>query len=120
VEIGTAGSHTDASFVSNTGTLMLDDSQHYAGTVAGLVGQDSLDLADINFINGTTTATLMNATSAGGTLHVTDGTHQANIALLGNYMASMFVSASDGHGGTTIVDPQTVGAVQPLVAPPHA
>jgi hypothetical protein len=35
-------------------------------------------------------------------------------------MASMFVSASDGHGGTTIVDPQTVGAVQPLVAPPHA
>jgi autotransporter passenger strand-loop-strand repeat protein len=120
VEIGTAGSHTDASFVSNTGTLMLGDSQHYAGTVAGLVGQDSLDLADINFINGTTTATLMNATSAGGTLHVTDGTHQANIALLGNYMASMFVSASDGHGGTTIVDPQTVGAVQPLVAPPHA
>ena len=61
VEIGTAGSHTDASFVSNTGTLMLGDSQHYAGTVAGLVGQDSLDLADINFINGTTTATLMNA-----------------------------------------------------------
>jgi hypothetical protein len=120
VEIGTAASSTNANFASNTGTLKLDDSQHYAGTVAGLVGQDSLDLADINFINGTTTATLTNATSAGGTLHVTDGSHQANIALLGNYMASMFVSASDGHGGTTIVDPQTVGAVQPLVAPPHA
>jgi hypothetical protein len=120
VEIGTAASSTNANFASNTGTLTLDDSQHYAGTVAGLIGQDAFDLADINFINGTTSATLMNATSAGGTLHVTDGTHQANIALLGNYMASMFVSASDGHGSTTIVDPQTVDAVQPLVTPPHA
>ena len=33
---------------------------------------------------------------------VTDGT---NIALLSNYMASMFVASSDGHGGTSVVDP---------------
>jgi hypothetical protein len=97
VEIATAASSTSASFASNTGTLKLDDSQHYTGTVAGLVGQDSLDLADINFINGTTTATLMNATSAGGTLHVTDGTHQANIALLGNFMASITARPSTIH-----------------------
>jgi hypothetical protein len=55
--IATASSSTNASFTSNTGTLKLDASQHYAGTVAGLVGQDALDLANINFINGTTTAT---------------------------------------------------------------
>jgi hypothetical protein len=59
-------------FAGATGTLKLDDSQHYTGTVAGLVGQDAHDLADINLINGTTTATLMNATSAGGTLQVSD------------------------------------------------
>jgi hypothetical protein len=88
--------------------------------VAGLVGQDALDLADINFINGTTTATLMNATSAGGTLQVSDGTHNANIALLGNYMASVFVAGSDGHGGTSVVDPPALGGVQPLVTPSHA
>jgi hypothetical protein len=102
VEIATAASSTNASFASNTGTLKLDDSRDYTGTVVGLVGQDSLDLADINFIIGTTTATLMNATSAGGTLQVTDGTNTANIALLGNYTASVFVTESDGHGGTTV------------------
>jgi hypothetical protein len=113
-----AASSTNATFASNTGTLKLDDSQHYAGTVVGMIGQDALDLADITFTNGTTTATLMNATSAGGTLHVTDGTHQANIALLGNYMASVFVTASDGHGGTLINDPPA--SQQPLLTHPHA
>ena len=56
----------------------------------------------------------------GGTLHVTDGTHSGNIALLGNYMASVFVARSDGHGGTSVVDPPALGGVQPLVTPPHA
>jgi hypothetical protein len=119
VEIATAASSTNANFASNTGTLKLYDSQHYGGSVAGLVGQDSLDLADINFINGTTTANLMNATSAGGTLHVTDGSHQANIALLGNYLASTFTTSSDGHGGTSVIDPAVLGGVAPLVTPPH-
>jgi hypothetical protein len=87
--------------------------------VVGLVGQnDILDLADIS--PNTATASLINATSAGGTLQVTDGSHTANIALLGNYMASVFVTASDGHGGTTVHDPQVLGGVQPLVTPPHS
>ena len=46
-------------------------------------------------------------------------THTANIALLGNYMASTFVAGSDGHDGTTVVDPALVGGVQPLITPPH-
>ncbi len=49
---------------------------------------------------------------------MTDGTHTANIALLGNYMASTFVAASDGHGGTVVHDPPS-GTAQPLVTPPH-
>jgi hypothetical protein len=61
----------------------------------------------------------MNATSAGGTLHVTDGMHQANIALLGNYLASTFTTSSDGHGGTAVIDPAVLGGVAPLVTPPH-
>jgi hypothetical protein len=44
--------------------------------------------------------------SSGGTLHVTDATHTANIGLLGNYLASTFAASSDRHGGTNIVDPQ--------------
>jgi hypothetical protein len=31
--------------------------------------------------------------------------HTANVALLGNYMASTFVTSSDGHGGTNVIDP---------------
>ena len=51
---------------------------------------------------------------------MTDGTHTANIALLGNYLASTFTTSPDGHGGTNVVDPQMLGGVQPLVTPPHA
>jgi hypothetical protein len=39
-----------------------------------------------------------------GTLAVTDGASIVNIALLGQYMASSFVTASEGHGGTLITD----------------
>ena len=56
----------------------------------------------------------------GGTLSVSDGAHSANIALFGNYLASTFTAASDGHGGTAVTDPAVLGGVQPLVTPPHA
>jgi hypothetical protein len=37
--------------------------------------------------------------------------------LLGQYMASSFVMASDGHGGTMITDPPS--NQQPLLTHPH-
>ena len=44
----------------------------------------------------------------------------AAIALLGNYMASSFVTAADGHSGTVITEgPQTANQ-QPLLTQPHA
>jgi hypothetical protein len=68
-----------------------------------MTGQDTLDLRDINF--ATIQTPRFTDTSSGGTLTVTDGTHTANIALLGNYMASTFIASSDGHGGTSVIDP---------------
>jgi hypothetical protein len=50
-------------------------------------------------------------------LTVTDGTHTAKIALLGNYTASTFTLSDDGHGGTKVVDPQLVGTPQSSPAP---
>jgi hypothetical protein len=38
-------------------------------------------------------------------LTVTDGVHSDHVTLLGNYLASTFVTANDGHGGTLVVDP---------------
>ena len=67
-----------------------------------------LDLVDIGFVNANEAT--FSGTATGGTLSVTDGTHIAKIALLGNYLASTFVAQSDGHGGTIVFDPPAIGA----------
>jgi hypothetical protein len=102
-------------FASDTGTLKLDNSSSFAGTVAGMTGQDTIDFADID----PTKVQPPSYDSTSGKLHVTDGAHSADIALIGNYMASVFVAGSDGHGGTSVVDPPALGGVAPLVTPPH-
>jgi hypothetical protein len=104
-------------FAGATGTLKLDNSATFAGTVAGMTGQDTIDFADID--PARVQPPSYTGDTSGGTLNVTDGTHSANIVLLGNYMASVFVAQSDGHGGTSVVDPPALGGVQPLVTPPH-
>jgi hypothetical protein len=90
-------------FAADTGTLKLDNSSSFAGTVAGMTGRDTIDFADIDPTK--VQQPTFNGNSSGGTLTLTDGTHAANIALLGNYMASLFVAGSDGHGGTNVVGP---------------
>src|ERR1700720_4559425 len=50
-----------------------------------MTGQDTLDLRDISL--ATVQTPMFSGDASGGTLSVTDGTHSANIALLGNYMA---------------------------------
>ena len=114
VELGSAYP-SQVTFFGPTGTLKLDNSASFNGTVAGMTAQDTIDFADINFAS-IQTPTFTNATSLGGTLHVTDGTHTANIALLGNYMASTFAASSDGHGGTLVVDPPAMASQNNLLA----
>jgi hypothetical protein len=43
--------------------------------------------------------------ASGGSTGNSDGTHTANITLLGQFTATHFTSASDGHGSTLIGDP---------------
>ena len=116
LELGTA-SAAPVTFFAGTGTLELDSSSSFSGTVAGMTANDSIDFADINFASIQTP--IFSGTSTGGTLHVTDGAHTANIALLGNYMASTFVASGDGHGGTSVVDPQLTQQSM-LAQPQHA
>jgi hypothetical protein len=104
-------------FAGSTGTLKLDNSSTFAGTVAGMTGSDAIDLTDINFAT-VQTPTFINGDGSGGTLSVTDGVHVANIALLGNYLASTFTTSSDGHGGTLIVDPPANS--NSLLSPPQS
>jgi hypothetical protein len=106
------------SFAGDTGTLQLDNSATFAGTVAGMTGQDTIDFADIDPTKVQTPS--YSGAAFGGTLNVTDGAHTSNITLLGNYLASTFTASSDGHGGTAVTDPAVLGGVQSLVTPAHA
>src|SRR5262249_53340859 len=72
-------------FAAASGTLKLDNSQSFSGTVAGLTVGNYIDLADITSGSNTTLGYAPNAGNTGGTLSASDGTHTANIALLGNY-----------------------------------
>jgi large repetitive protein len=120
VEVSSAYSGP-ATFMGSSGILQLDQSASFSGTVAGMTGQDTLDLRDISF--ATIQSPTYLGTSTGGTLSVSDGKLNAQIALLGNYLASTFVASSDGHGGTNVVDPSATRETSQtslLVQPYHA
>lgn len=96
------------------------DSQGYpAGTISGFSksGATSLDLQDIGYTPGVTTATF-SGTSTGGVLTVTNGSQTANISLAGDYLASTFTVLTDGHGGTIVADPPA-GRSNSITAPVH-
>ncbi len=97
---------------NNLGILALDQSQSFTGAIAGFGSQDQIDLGDIGFATGSTLGYTPNSDNSGGTLTASDGTNTANIALLGQYVASSFATASDGHGGTLISDPPAVAQNQ--------
>jgi autotransporter-associated beta strand protein len=81
---------------------------------------DAIDLAGIGFGARTTLGYSENSSGTGGTLTVSDGADAAAITLLGHYMASSFVTAADGHGGTLITEASQTASQQPLLTLPHA
>ncbi len=83
-----------------TGILQIDHAADFSGTVAGMLGQDALDLRDIDFSD--IQKPVFSGNDSSGTLSISDDLHTANIQLLGNYMAAAFAMSSDGHGGTSI------------------
>jgi len=109
----------NVTFTGSSGTLVLDQPATFTGAVSGFGAQDGIDLSQIAFGANVTLGYSENDSGTGGTLSVSDGTHAANIALLGNYMAASFVTAADGHGSTLVTEtsPQTGSS---LLAQPHA
>ena len=53
-----------------------------------------------------------------GTPSLSEGAYGANIALLGNYIASSFAMASNNHGGTVVAD-ASIPNDQPLLSNPR-
>jgi ELWxxDGT repeat protein len=104
------------SFAGSTGLLKLDDSQGFAGTVAGFASTTTIqpsgteiDFADIAFGANTTLGYTPNAADTGGMLTVSDGTAAANILLFGNYTAASFVKFDDSTGHTAVQNPSILG-----------
>lgn len=85
------------------GVLALDDSatSAYGGLISGFAANDKIDLSDIGFIQGTTSAAFF-GNAVQGQLTVTDGTDTTTLRMLGNYVTTSFQTASDGHGGTIV------------------
>ena len=106
------------SFAGSTGTLKIDNSSSFSGAIAGqLAVGDVIDLADITY--GPNTTIHYSGNNSPGTLTVSDGTHTASIALQGNYSPANFTAMSDGHGGTSVVDPPLPGQndSMPIISP---
>ena len=121
---GTAHAFVGASvhnvtFAGADATLVLDHASDFSGFLSGWQDGNHLDLSDIQFAAGTTLAYTANAGNSGGKLTVSDGSHTASLALLGQYTAADFALSSDGHGGTMISDPGA-GVQQSALELPHA
>lgn len=95
--------HQAIQFGGPAGLLELDHSLSFTGTVAGPVPVMAMDLQDIAYVGPNQAA--FKGTATGGTLQVKDGVNTARIAMSGNYLASTWTTASDGHGGTLVYDP---------------
>jgi hypothetical protein len=105
-------------FAGPTGTLWLDKPSTFTGKVADFGAQESIDLPGIPLGVHTTVGYSESSGDTGGILSVKDGAHIAKLALLGNYMATSFVTAADGHGGTLVTEgAQTANQLVPLTTP---
>jgi len=123
LEFGAASSANVGFAAGAAGMLKLDQSSGFSGTVAGFGAGDAIDLADIMFGGSDTLAYAANAGGTGGVLSVSDGTHAANLALIGQYAAAEFATAPDPGGGTVVTYAQAppAGGInnQALLAHPH-
>ena len=74
----------------------------FANAIAGAASTNQvIDLRSLAYVQGSTTATLVNSTS----LVVADGSSAVTLTLASSSSKSSFTTASDGHGGTLVYDP---------------
>jgi Ca2+-binding RTX toxin-like protein len=94
------------------GALTLAQAAGFTGTIAGLSADDTLHFGDIAFSAATQLTYTANAARTAGSLVVSDGTHTAQLSLIGDYTAVDFhLGASvDGHAQltNTVADNATV------------
>jgi hypothetical protein len=102
-----AASDANVGFADNAaGTLRLDASADFSGTIVGLTSDDALIFGDI--ASGASVTYSANASGTAGTLTVSDGTNSSQVTVLGQYSAADFHTSTDSSGVTQV----TYDAVQ--------
>ncbi|WP_426442478.1 DUF4347 domain-containing protein [Bradyrhizobium genosp. P] len=121
LEFGAASAEAASFAAGATGTLKLDQSSSFTGSVSGFTSGDALDLTDIAFGANSTLGYAANTNGTGGTLSISDGTHSASIALFGQYAAAGFHVGNDSGAGTivTYADPAAGTTSAPLITNPN-
>ncbi|WP_260428379.1 Ig-like domain-containing protein [Burkholderia sp. Bp9031] len=102
LEFGGASAENTTFADGAAGTLKLDHSAGFTGTVSGFGAGDSLDLTDVLFGDHTTLSFTANGAGTGGTLTVSDGVHTAQVALQGDLSGGSFQLAHDQGSGTVV------------------
>jgi len=104
IEFG-AASDANVGFASDaSGTLTLDHATSFTGTLTGLSADDTLHFGDIAFSASTQVSYTANAAGTAGSLVVTDGTHTAQMTLVGQYSATDFQLAAGQSGSAEVVN----------------
>lgn len=86
------------------GTLKLDVSTAFSGSVSGFAAGDTLNFGDIAFGANTQITYAANDTGTGGLLIVNDGAHAAQVALNGQYAAAGLQANAEGSGSELAYD----------------
>ena len=96
------------SFTANGGTLQLDSSASFRGSVAGLADSDqsAIDFTDIAFAS-VSASFKENSSLTQGALRLSDGTDSARVVLLGQYAANFTSAPAPGYTGFVLADDGT-------------
>jgi hypothetical protein len=86
-----------ASFLSNNGTLRLDNAESYHGTIAGFTRGNAIDLGDFSFA-GNPTITSVSFVGSDTLVTVNDGAQSVTIDLFSASHSNNYILASDHRG----------------------
>ncbi|WP_353740965.1 VCBS domain-containing protein [Pseudomonas fluorescens] len=86
------------------GTLKLDVSAAFSGSVSGFTAGDKLEFGDVAFGADTQITYAANDTGTGGMLSVSDGAHVTQVALNGQYAAAGLQANAEGSGSELAYD----------------
>jgi hypothetical protein len=120
LEFGATSAENTSFAAGAAGTLKLDQAESFSGSVSGFGAGDTLDLSDIAFGANLTIGYTANAAGTGGSLSISDGTHSASVALLGQFAAAGFQVGSDAGGGAMVTYAPPDQTTGPLITPPKS